>query len=67
MVSFAEALKVMVWQGIKSLGYNGVMFISERTPQLPFERKKITESRGLGVRDIRHSANGARATKALPQ
>jgi putative ABC transport system permease protein len=53
MVSFAEALKVMVWQGIKSLGYNGVMFISERTPQLPFERKKITESRGLGVRDIR--------------
>lgn len=52
MVSFAEALKVMVWQGIKSLGYNGVMFISQRTPEVPLERKKATMSRGLGVRDV---------------
>jgi len=53
MVSFADALKVMVWQGIKSLGYNGVMFISQRSPQVPLERKKATMSRGLGVRDVR--------------
>jgi putative ABC transport system permease protein len=53
MVSFAEALKVMVWQGIKSLGYNGVMFISEHTPEMPMERKKATMSRGLGVRDVK--------------
>ena len=52
MVSFSEGLKVMVWQGIKSLGYNGVMFISDRAPQVPLERKKISESRGLGVRDV---------------
>ncbi len=53
MVSFAEALKVMVWQGIKSLGYNGVMFISEHIPEVPMERKKATMSRGLGVRDVK--------------
>ena len=51
MVSFIEAIKVMVWQGIKSLGYDGVMFVSARAPEVPLERKKLTMSRGLGVRD----------------
>lgn len=53
MVSFIEAIKVMVWDGIKSLGYDGVMFVSARAPEVPFERKKITMSRGLGVRDAK--------------
>ena len=52
MVSFSQGLKIMVWQGIRSLGYNGVMFVSARTPEVPLERKKATMSRGLGVRDV---------------
>jgi putative ABC transport system permease protein len=53
MVSFIEAIKIMVFDGIKSLGYDGVMFVSERAPEVPLERKKATMSRGLGVRDIK--------------
>jgi putative ABC transport system permease protein len=53
MVSFIEAIKVMVWDGIKSLGYDGVMFVSARASEVPLERKKSTMSRGLGIRDAR--------------
>ena len=40
MVTMIEALKVMVWEGIKSLGYDGVMFVSPAHPGDPIERKK---------------------------
>jgi putative ABC transport system permease protein len=52
MVTMIEALKVMVWDGIRSLGFDGVMFVSADTPQDPAERQKLGLSRGLSYRDV---------------
>jgi len=52
MVTMIEALKVMVWDGIKSLGFDGVMFVEASTPVDPAERQKLGLSRGLSYRDV---------------
>ena len=52
MVTMIEGIKVMVWDGFYSLGYDGVMFVSSRPPDDPVERKKAFFSRGLTVSDI---------------
>jgi putative ABC transport system permease protein len=52
MITMIEAIKVMVWQGFYSLGYDGVMFVSSRPPDDPTEAKKAFFSRGLTVDDI---------------
>jgi putative ABC transport system permease protein len=52
MVTLINGIKVMVWDGFYSLGYDGVMFVSYRPPDDPTERKKIFQSRGLSIRDV---------------
>ncbi len=52
MITMIEALKVMIWDGIKSLGFDGVMFVSANTPDDPAERRKLGLSRGLSYRDV---------------
>ena len=52
LVTMIEALKVMVWDGIKSLGFDGVMFVEASTPDDPAERQKLGLSRGLSYRDV---------------
>ena len=38
MVTLIDGIKVMVWDGFYSLGYDGVMFVSYRPPDDPTER-----------------------------
>ncbi len=52
MVTMIEGIKVMIWDGFYSLGYDGVMFVSSRPPDDPVERKKAFFSRGLTMSDI---------------
>lgn len=52
MVTMIDGIKAMVWDGFYSLGYDGVMFVSYRTPDDPTARKKMFFSSGLAVRDI---------------
>jgi len=52
MITLIDGLKAMVWDGIHSLGFDGVMFIAADNPQDPTERKKLGLSRGLSVRDV---------------
>ncbi|NWG00767.1 MAG: ABC transporter permease [Thermoanaerobaculaceae bacterium] len=52
MVTLIEGIRVMVWEGFYSLGYDGVMFVTYRPPDDPTERKKLFQSRGLSVRDV---------------
>jgi putative ABC transport system permease protein len=52
MITMIEALKVMIWDGIKSLGFDGVMFVEASTPDDPAERMKLGLSRGLSYRDL---------------
>jgi len=52
MVSIIEAVKVMVWDGIKGLGFDGVMFVSAQTPKDLVDRRKQAYSRGLEALDV---------------
>ena len=53
MVTMIEGVKVMVWDGIESLGFDGVHVHLRRTPRrTSLERKKLGHSRGLTVRDV---------------
>ena len=38
MITMIQALKVMIWDGIQSLGFDGVMFVAADTPQDQTER-----------------------------
>ncbi len=51
MITIIEGVKVMVWDGIASLGFDGVMFVSAREPEDPIERLKQGYSRGLEAAD----------------
>jgi putative ABC transport system permease protein len=51
-ITVIEGIKVMIWDGIKGLGFDGVMFVSGRPPEDPVERKKVGLSRGLTQRDV---------------
>ncbi|MFI5166140.1 MAG: ABC transporter permease [Thermoanaerobaculales bacterium] len=52
MVSIIEAIKVMVWDGIKGLGFDGVMFVSAQAPQDLVDRQKQAYSHGLEALDV---------------
>lgn len=59
MITLIEAVKVMVWDGIRGLGFDGVMFVSARPPEDLLERKKQGFSRGLSARDMAVVREGA--------
>ena len=40
MVTLIEAVKVEVWNGIESLGLNGVLFVSADTPATNLDNKR---------------------------
>jgi putative ABC transport system permease protein len=50
-ITIIEGVKVMVWAGIKGLGFDGVIFVSGRAPEDSLERKKQGFSRGLRLTD----------------
>lgn len=58
LVTMIEGIKVMVWQGFDSLGYDGVMFVSARAPEDLLERRKSFLSRGLTPRDLEALGRG---------
>jgi putative ABC transport system permease protein len=51
-ITVIEGIKVMIWDGIRGLGFDGVMFVSSQPPEDPVERKKVGLSRGLTQRDV---------------
>ncbi len=65
MVTLIEGVKVMVWDGIRGLGFDGVMFVSARPPEDLTERKKQGFSRGLTARDLAVVREGADSLDAV--
>jgi putative ABC transport system permease protein len=51
MVTLIEAVKVEVWNGIQSLGLNGVLFVSADTPASNLDLKRSHLSEGLRLED----------------
>jgi putative ABC transport system permease protein len=51
MVTLIEAVKVEVWNGIESLGLNGVLFVSADTPASNLDMKRSHLSEGLRLED----------------
>ena len=51
MVTLIEGVKIMVWDGIRGLGFDGVMFVSSQPPEDRLELRKRTYSRGLQAPD----------------
>ncbi|HVN76058.1 MAG TPA: ABC transporter permease [Thermoanaerobaculaceae bacterium] len=68
MITIIEGVKVMVWDGIASLGFDGVMFVSAREPEDPIERLKQGYSRGLEAPDagvVREEGEAIQAVAAV--
>ena len=68
MITIIEGVKVMVWDGIASLGFDGVMFVSTREPEDPIERLKQGYSAGLEALDanvVRDEADAIQAVAAV--
>lgn len=65
MVTLIEGIKVMVWDGLRGLGFDGVMFVSARPPEDPTERKKQGFSRGLSARDLDVVRQGGESLEAV--
>ena len=59
MVTIIGGVKVMIWDGIRGLGFDGVMFVVPREPQDPIEQRKRTYSRGMTARDFDVVEGGA--------
>jgi putative ABC transport system permease protein len=51
MVTLIEAVKVEVWNGIGSLGLNGVLFVSTERPTTNLDLKRAHLSEGLRIED----------------
>ncbi len=67
MVSLIEAVKVEVWNGIDSLGLDGVMFVSNAAPRTTLDARRAHLSRGLTVDDARRLAGrGGLVETAVP-
>lgn len=64
MVSLIEAVKVEVWQGVESLGFNDVMFVSAAPPRTPLDAKRSHLSAGLRPRDADALAAGTELVDA---
>lgn len=60
LVTMIEGIKVMVWDGFESLGYDGVMFVSAQAPEDVLERRKRFLSRGLTPHDMEVLEQGGR-------
>jgi len=54
MVTLIEAVKVEVWNGIQSLGLNGVLFVSADTPASNLDIKRAHLSEGLRLEDAEY-------------
>lgn len=59
MVTMMEGLKAVIWEGAATLGFDGVLYISQQAPTDLLERKKLTQSRGMSVRDVEVLSEGA--------
>lgn len=59
MVTMMEGLKAVIWEGAETLGFDGVLYISSEAPTNLLERKKLTQSRGMTVRDVEVLVDGA--------
>lgn len=59
MVTMMEGLKAVIWAGAETLGFDGVLYISGQAPTNLLERKKLTQSRGMTVRDVEVLTDGA--------
>lgn len=59
MVTMMEGLKAVIWEGAATLGFDGVLYISGEAPTSLLERKKLTQSRGMTVRDVAVLAEGS--------
>jgi putative ABC transport system permease protein len=64
-ITVIEGIKVMIWDGIKGLGFDGVMFVSGQAPEDPLERKKVGLSRGLTQRDVGVLRSGGERLEAV--
>jgi putative ABC transport system permease protein len=67
-VTVIEGVKTMVWEGVRGLGFDGVMFVSPHTPEDPIELRKRGYSRGLATRDldiVRSEAESLEAVAAV--
>ncbi len=53
LMTLMAGVREAVWEGVKGLGFDGVMFVSARPPETPLEQKKASLSRGLSLRDWR--------------
>lgn len=65
MVTLIEGIKVMVWDGLRGLGFDGVMFVSARPPEDLTERRKQSFSRGLTARDLDVVRQGGESLEAV--
>ncbi len=59
MVTIIGGVKVMIWEGIRGLGFDGVMFVVPSEPQDPIEQRKRTYSKGMVARDFAVVEDGA--------
>ncbi|MGZ7041993.1 MAG: ABC transporter permease, partial [Thermoanaerobaculia bacterium] len=64
VMSVMEGVQTAVWQGIKDLGLDGVIVVSNRPPSDRTERAKAHLSRGLRTED-EHWFNGAENITAI--
>ncbi|MCG6963318.1 MAG: ABC transporter permease [Acidobacteria bacterium] len=64
MVSLIEAVKVEVWNGVATLGYDGVMFVSSAGPKTPLDRARAHLSEGLQRNEATHLADGTNLVDA---
>ncbi|HUK12322.1 MAG TPA: ABC transporter permease [Thermoanaerobaculaceae bacterium] len=64
-VTIIEGIKVMVWDGIRGLGFDGVMFVSARAPESPIERQKTFDSHGMALPDVAVLKDGGETLEAV--
>lgn len=53
LMTLMAGVREAVWEGVKGLGFDGVMFVSPKAPETALEQKKASLSRGLSLRDWR--------------
>ncbi|MCS7183101.1 MAG: ABC transporter permease [Thermoanaerobaculum sp.] len=51
LMTLMAGVREAVWQGVKGLGFDGVMFVVAQPPQGLAAQKKAHQSRGLALRD----------------
>ncbi|MGC8917411.1 MAG: ABC transporter permease [Thermoanaerobaculum sp.] len=51
LMTLMAGVRVAVWEGIRGLGFDGVMFVSSQAPRSLLGQKKAFQSRGLSIRD----------------